>query len=645
MTNTPSITVKRELAALYIRVSSEKQEKWSPESQEDVLRKHCEVKGWEPILYKEAKGISGEKIFTRPAMQRLLSDAEKGKFSYCLVVETERLSRSEDMLDTLQIKKIFRDNKVKIATPQNVFDLEDDEDDFMSDLFAALSKREKKKLIKRITRGRRTAKLKGKYLGEFVPYGWKVDPTTKEFVHDDEEKRGLMSLISMAMNTALSSRQMAGKMKEMGFKTKTGKSDWNKCTINNILKNTILYGEYVFAKKKYKYVDNIRKYVPYPENEWQTIQIPPMISRDDFIKIQKRITVRTYFQIHEYKHKYLLSGLVRCGCCGHTIFGKTEFYRHTLKNGTKIIEPRYPYYLCIGNKSNDIKQKTNCTFKAIKGPVLENAVWDKIKEYIKSPKLIYDALESAEREHERQYAVLENEKDAIGKKISKLENEQRNLERAYYGGNSEMTEGRFTKNIEDIRKEKDLLLSRFQELESTMVPSSKELLNLPNVKEFISTVSERMDKYDFDMKRQIFNILVEKIEIGLDWNVKVFCKIPLNMTPKGVLETPPIESSQERHVLGKQESLKTAYFSIKTKLFKESYYWDDKKIPSSKVAQLLGISVKTLQNRENRGFYPKPFRHPHSYYRFYSPEEVELLKKINTENKLLIKNRKHLRKD
>jgi hypothetical protein len=103
--------------------------------------------------------------------------------------------------------------------------------------------------------------------------------------------------------------------------------------------------------------------------------------------------------------------------------------------------------------------------------------------------------------------------------------------------------------------------------------------------------------------------------------------------------------SLEHHVLGKSEPSKTAYFCIKTALFKDSYYWDTHKIPSSTVAQTLGISVKTLKNRENRGFYPKPEKHPHSYYRFYSPEEVELLKKINLENKKLIKNRTHLRKE
>lgn len=97
--------------------------------------------------------------------------------------------------------------------------------------------------------------------------------------------------------------------------------------------------------------------------------------------------------------------------------------------------------------------------------------------------------------------------------------------------------------------------------------------------------------------------------------------------------------------MGKSESPQIVYFCIKTALFKDSYYWDTHKIPSSTVAQTLGISVKTLKNRENRGFYPKPCRHPHSYYRYYSTEEVESLKKINEENKTLIKNRSHLRKE
>ena len=58
---------------------------------------------------------------------------------------------------------------------------------------------------------------------------------------------------------------------------------------------------------------------------------------------------------------------------------------------------------------------------------------------------------------------------------------------------------------------------------------------------------------------------------------------------------------------------------------------------------MLGISVKTLKNREDRGFYPKPSRHPHSYYRYYSAEEVENLKVINKMEARKIRLRQHLK--
>jgi hypothetical protein len=84
--------------------------------------------------------------------------------------------------------------------------------------------------------------------------------------------------------------------------------------------------------------------------------------------------------------------------------------------------------------------------------------------------------------------------------------------------------------------------------------------------------------------------------------------------------------------MGELSTPKIAYFELKTQLFKDDYYWDKNKFTSAQVARILGISVKTLKNRENRGLYPKPTRHPHSYYRYYSTEEVERLKKITTVN-------------
>jgi len=47
--------------------------------------------------------------------------------------------------------------------------------------------------------------------------GGKVDPTTKEFVHDDEEKTWINVINQHGLNTALSSRQNGWKNEGNGF--------------------------------------------------------------------------------------------------------------------------------------------------------------------------------------------------------------------------------------------------------------------------------------------------------------------------------------------------------------------------------------------------------------------------------------------
>jgi DNA-binding transcriptional MerR regulator len=55
------------------------------------------------------------------------------------------------------------------------------------------------------------------------------------------------------------------------------------------------------------------------------------------------------------------------------------------------------------------------------------------------------------------------------------------------------------------------------------------------------------------------------------------------------------------------------------------------------------MSVKTLRNREARGFYPKPNRNPHSRYRQYTRDDIEKLKRINREKAGIIRLKRYLK--
>src|SRR6266542_3905946 len=108
-------------AALYVRVSTGKQkDNWSVKDQLGLARLG-EERRLRVVLYEE-QGVSGETIEDRPVMTRLLSDVKRGKVAAIIGVSTSRLSRDEDILDTLQLQATCRENDTIVITPEQVYD-------------------------------------------------------------------------------------------------------------------------------------------------------------------------------------------------------------------------------------------------------------------------------------------------------------------------------------------------------------------------------------------------------------------------------------------------------------------------------------------------------------------------------------------
>jgi site-specific DNA recombinase len=80
-------------AAIYIRVSSEEQvDNWSLGAQLERCCALGDTNGWEVTKAYEDAGFS-PKSDQRPALQRLIRDAEAGKFTALIIYEPDCLSR------------------------------------------------------------------------------------------------------------------------------------------------------------------------------------------------------------------------------------------------------------------------------------------------------------------------------------------------------------------------------------------------------------------------------------------------------------------------------------------------------------------------------------------------------------------------
>lgn len=53
-----------------------------------------------------------------------------------------------------------------------------------------------------------------------------------------------------------------------------------------------------------------------------------------------------------------------------------------------------------------------------------------------------------------------------------------------------------------------------------------------------------------------------------------------------------------------------------------------RKFNIQEVADILGIYRGTIKNYEQKGIFPKAHRNPINHYREYSPEDIDILKRI-----------------
>ena len=147
-------------AALYARVSTDEQ---SPELQVAELRRLAEQRGWRVVDEYIDHGVSGAKE-SRPALDRLLADAQAGELDLVAVWKLDRLGRSlQHLLRTLDSLTGWgvqfvsaRDSGIDTTSPSGRL---------MLHMLAAFAQFERDLLRERVIAGVRRAQAAGKHCG------------------------------------------------------------------------------------------------------------------------------------------------------------------------------------------------------------------------------------------------------------------------------------------------------------------------------------------------------------------------------------------------------------------------------------------------------------------------------------------------
>lgn len=422
------MTKIRENWLIYTRVSTNAQkEKYGLDAQVNILTKLAKDRGYKFEVLNEG-AVSGETIYERPKMVELLNRIKTGQYTGCMVIEIERLSRSERLGDWDTIKEAFVQGNAKIGTPNSILDPANIEDDFLLDIGGVLSKREKRTILKRMMRGKAEKLKQGKSIGGTnIPFGYQANKETDRIEINPEEKKVYDMMVDWALKGD-GIYVICRKLNEMGIPTRYGKRGWklNKKPVSNLWRASTIYKilkeEFYTGLKPMTF--RFRKY----HTEDVDFFFPALITPERYWQLQNKLTgAESNFRKRSNTYFYLLKGLMKCGLCGRTMYGHATAKER--KSGGSYI---FKFYRC--ENRNPAPKGTNCRMESVTQGLIEEAVKKEVFQVISKSEKLARLLKREDEKGDASLQSLNERLSDLEKLITGKDEEEKRVVTAYRQG-------------------------------------------------------------------------------------------------------------------------------------------------------------------------------------------------------------------
>ncbi|MCF8516457.1 MAG: recombinase family protein [Rhodobacteraceae bacterium] len=418
-------------AAIYVRYSSDQQSAASIPDQIRLCRRLAEEQGWVIAEVFADEAMSGA-THLRPDFQRMQQLAMAGGFDVLVAESLDRLSRDQEHIAGLHKRMGYLGIKIFTKGEGEISELHIGLGGTMSAIFL-------RQLAQKTHRGLEGRVKAGKSAGG-ISYGYALDRqplpdgthTTGDRVIDPLEAT-IVRRIYTEYDRGRSARAIAIALNRDGIPAPRsggkGKGTWSFSTISGnwkrgtgILNNELYIGKLVWNRQHFiKDPDSGKRQArPNPASDWITEDVPAMRIIEDelWTRVKRRqgairediLTERAADpdspKIERgHRPRYLLSGLVSCGCCG---------------SGYIMISDSRLGCAAARNSGTCTNRKT------IKRTDVETRVLSGLKDNLLHPDLVREFIAEFQRESQKErLATLSEQAQAerqLGKVVKEIDN-------------------------------------------------------------------------------------------------------------------------------------------------------------------------------------------------------------------------------
>jgi DNA invertase Pin-like site-specific DNA recombinase len=462
-------------AAIYARVSSLGQrEKHTIESQLRVLPAFVAAQGWILVatFVDDGKSARTGKLEARDGFAELLRAAERREFDVVVVVDVDRLTRTDSIEERAAILGPFQRANIQIVTPAGgVLDLRTFLGEMYVTMQALFAAEENRKRAERTRQGKLEGARRGRKVTGVNPYGilwdrdakeWKVDEAAVPIVHE----------VARRILDGESCHAIAMDLDRRGVPRARGM--WTRQRVWDLVSSRHIVGEAV--------VDRKNRLIA---------RVPAILAEDVWQAMQHALAGRKRAALRRTKRFYLLEALGRCGTCDEPmhIRGSSPTGRHRAR------------YIC---RSMSLGRK--CGGPSFEIVDADRRVWAAVCAKLADPQL--EALITAETEN-RARDAHDWERDAQGFRdhIARLDRvEEKLLERFRRGA---IGEAAMDAELAALGRERNAVRAQLATAERAVLVQVGAKQRLRSAVALVERIRARLANAEPEMRREIVRTLID----------------------------------------------------------------------------------------------------------------------------------------
>lgn len=518
--------------SVYARTSTSNQEEQKTvEAQLSEVYAYAKKYNYEIVKEYIDEGWSGD-ILARPQLDQLRHDAMSNMWQAVLIYDPDRLGRQlfyqQLVIDELKKKQI----DILFVTMPPVTNASDR---LMFGVRGLFAEYEKAKITERFRIGKVNRVKNNHVLTSEAPYGYKyilnfgkrgqVDYMAGHFIINETEAKVVEKIYKMVDEDGLTIRGIVRELQKQGIKPRKSKRGvWSTSTLSTLLRNETYTGTAYWGasyatiplnsknKRKYNKVEKTSRRLR-PKGDWYPItNIPIIIDKELFDRVGLKLRKNFELMGRYRKNNYLLAGIVYCSC-GHRRAGEGP------QHG------KFLYYRCT-DRVYSFPDKPNCNAKGINARIADEAIWQRVKSIMSSPKLLLEQIERWNRDQVEKRSNPQIDVENIRKEISKEQKQEDRLAIMY--SKEIITQLKFMEYVKPIREK----IKEYQDqiLASNLENTQKSDILIPSIDEikaFAKKALKSLEDLSFATKQLIIRQTINKV-IAVPGLLEVYGSINLN---------------------------------------------------------------------------------------------------------------------